>query len=355
MNYIGEKIKELRRKNDMTQEKLADLLSVSYQTVSKWECGVSNPDVYTIAPLARIFGVSTDDLLGVTDGDARRAEFDRLLDEYYKKDSGEMMKIAEEAVREFPEDMRYLEILAYTESTAAIYRSEDEERSTDETALLEKSVAHLETVIRNTPRHEIKRQTVILIVCALRKLGRIDDAKKYAELAPDDRHTAWNDVLKFCLEGDELYNLQKKIIFDTLHSMTTNLTYMYGRSPTDKGFIIPALEAEEAVIKAIITDGNYRGFNYPLFENYAIRCELAMERGEYDIAITYLKGVKNSIDGMVSYLSGEKPNYTCPLLDGCSEDIYSDTPDMSGSWKYFIGREIFDPIRDREDFKALAE
>ena len=37
---IGEKIKDLRKKNDLTQEKLADYLNVSYQAISKWECGV---------------------------------------------------------------------------------------------------------------------------------------------------------------------------------------------------------------------------------------------------------------------------------------------------------------------------
>lgn len=39
MEHIGDKIKELRRKNNMTQEKLAERLDVSYQTVSKWETG----------------------------------------------------------------------------------------------------------------------------------------------------------------------------------------------------------------------------------------------------------------------------------------------------------------------------
>ena len=42
MNNIGQRIRKLRKKNDLTQEKLADLLGVTYQSVSKWECGVSH-------------------------------------------------------------------------------------------------------------------------------------------------------------------------------------------------------------------------------------------------------------------------------------------------------------------------
>ena len=38
---IGQRIKVLRRKNDLTQERLAEYLSVSSQAVSKWENGVS--------------------------------------------------------------------------------------------------------------------------------------------------------------------------------------------------------------------------------------------------------------------------------------------------------------------------
>ena len=39
---IGEKIKKFRKDKEMTQEALAQALSVSPQSVSKWECGVSH-------------------------------------------------------------------------------------------------------------------------------------------------------------------------------------------------------------------------------------------------------------------------------------------------------------------------
>ena len=41
MTNIGQRIKELRKQNDLTQEKMADFLGVTYQSVSKWETGIS--------------------------------------------------------------------------------------------------------------------------------------------------------------------------------------------------------------------------------------------------------------------------------------------------------------------------
>ena len=42
MDHIGQKIKDLRKKADLTQDRLADYLGVSAQAVSKWELGVSH-------------------------------------------------------------------------------------------------------------------------------------------------------------------------------------------------------------------------------------------------------------------------------------------------------------------------
>ena len=60
---IGEKIYNLRKKKDMSQEYLASILNVSRQTISKWETGESNPDIDKIVPLCNFFEISTDEFL----------------------------------------------------------------------------------------------------------------------------------------------------------------------------------------------------------------------------------------------------------------------------------------------------
>ncbi len=60
---IGEKIYELRKKKNMSQEDLASVLNVSRQTISKWETGESNPDFDKIVPLCNFFNISTDEFL----------------------------------------------------------------------------------------------------------------------------------------------------------------------------------------------------------------------------------------------------------------------------------------------------
>lgn len=60
---IGEKIKDLRVKNQMTQKDLADKLYVTYQAVSRWENGEVEPSISTIKEMAKIFGVGVNELL----------------------------------------------------------------------------------------------------------------------------------------------------------------------------------------------------------------------------------------------------------------------------------------------------
>lgn len=65
---IAEKLVELRMSKGVTQEDVAQSLSVSNKTVSKWENGASMPDLPMLVELAKYYGVSTDALLGLSEG-----------------------------------------------------------------------------------------------------------------------------------------------------------------------------------------------------------------------------------------------------------------------------------------------
>ena len=107
---IGERIRDLRKKRDLTQEKLADFLGVSYQAVSKWECNLTSPDLGLIGPLTKLLGVTSDELLGLTEEecDERKAFFDEAMARFRDDELDVYARNAEAAVREFPGDMRYL-------------------------------------------------------------------------------------------------------------------------------------------------------------------------------------------------------------------------------------------------------
>ena len=61
----GDKIRTLRKGKKLTQEQLAEYLNVSAQAVSKWETGLTCPDIDMLPRLAVFFGVTTDELLDV--------------------------------------------------------------------------------------------------------------------------------------------------------------------------------------------------------------------------------------------------------------------------------------------------
>ena len=90
MIEIGKQITSLRRERDMTQEQLAAQIGVSAQTVSKWECGTTMPDILLLPVIAEIFETSIDALFGtepkigrnalpITDTSTPEAAYDMCL------------------------------------------------------------------------------------------------------------------------------------------------------------------------------------------------------------------------------------------------------------------------------------
>ena len=118
---LGEKIRELRKRDKRTQEALAEAIGVTCQAVSRWESGYTYPDVELIPSIANYFGITIDELFGYeNDRDERINSIIEKVDSFNYKFRGddewvdECLSVLREGLAEFPQNERLLIELAET-------------------------------------------------------------------------------------------------------------------------------------------------------------------------------------------------------------------------------------------------
>ena len=102
-------LRNLRRKNDMTQEDLADALGMSPQAVSRWETGTAFPDSTVIIKLAYLFNVTTDYLLEVDPDRVKWDTTDRILRSFHDMEPADGAALLRKSLKEYPrsEELTY--------------------------------------------------------------------------------------------------------------------------------------------------------------------------------------------------------------------------------------------------------
>ena len=203
---IGEQIKALRKKNNLTQEGLSELLCVSCQAVSKWECGVSCPDLSLIPALTKLFHVTADELLGL-DQIHMEEKQKRFDEQYYELGSGDDLQrsyeMAKEAVVEFPENYRYLEWLARAEYRLAFVENQ-KNHPCDEffDEMMDNCLRRYERIIDNCQEREVCSKAILGKIIALYFLDRIIEADWSAEFEYPDVHiSSAKQALLLCEDG----------------------------------------------------------------------------------------------------------------------------------------------------------
>lgn len=341
---FGEKIKNLRHNSNMTQEKLAELLSISPQAVSRWETDVAMPDISLIPPLANLFDVTTDYLLGMDtyQKDLRKAEFDKAFFEYWKhEDKEKNYQIALKAVAEYPGNMEYVEWLASAEFYVSFLYGGDDCKK-----LLNSSVQHCRIVIENTNDSKLKHQALHGIVLSLCNLNKKDEAKEYAKEV-DDQQTR-NELLCWCLEGDEKKKHCQEVAEELMNRFLFQLTF--------EERTIKAFEAVEKILGIVFPDGNYQHYHNTLQYNYLSKAGIYTKNKEYDLAIEALQKSKYHALKMTECIKNKKIQFTSPLFSLiCSEYPENETgiTDFDDFIKALNNNSCYDPLREREDFKEL--
>ncbi len=342
---FGQKIKKLRRDADMTQEQLAELLNISPQAVSRWETDVAMPDISLLPPLANMFNVTTDYLLGMEEyqKDAKKAEFDEAFHQYWNHDDKEKnYQIAVRAVAEYPSNMEYVEWLASAEYYVAIPMLDDEER----TKMLKSSVDHYNLVLKNCKDRKIYERALCGIVLSLHYLGEDEQAKDLAMKIEDEEKR--DEMLLWCLKGDEQKKLAQQLanthlnqfIFFLIHPQST----------------FEARCAVEKILELLFPDGNLQIYHNILQYNCIAKAFHWCAEEKYDEAMCELTKARYHAEQMTRVNHTESIRYTAPLFDLVEETHMvsdSDVTDVDDYIRCLNNNRCFDPIRERKDFKVL--
>lgn len=102
-------LKELRKQHNLSQQKLADILHVSQQSVYKYENDITSPDIETLTRMADYFDTSIDYLVEYTDiphriepvRETMLNEDEIELVEYYRKLTPVQKKLVHEVAKEY--------------------------------------------------------------------------------------------------------------------------------------------------------------------------------------------------------------------------------------------------------------
>ena len=116
---LGERIKELRKRDGRKQEDLATALGVTSQAVSRWEANGGYPDIEMIPAIANYFGITIDELFGYESDRSRKVDryYRQIIDMNHKNNGidtcmDECIAYARECLAEFPDDKKLTYALA---------------------------------------------------------------------------------------------------------------------------------------------------------------------------------------------------------------------------------------------------
>jgi len=359
---IGKTIKDLRKSRGLTQEELAERIGVTAQAISKWENESGMPDLSQIVPLAHIFGVSTDTLLGT--GDIKKNEdvseilrraqskltfpltIECLTDKY---------NVLLEGLEIYPNNFKLLincmeiEIsLAYPQNS--VYDAKNAK------ALYEACEKHANTIFSyddNVNRILRARMIMLMLYCAN---GKFEEARRQAEKFPS--RADFNIHKMYSIHAHWQKDYETEITSWQFYIMNLLYALLYGAVSLGKAYDLTeepekAMDIYERLIR--ILDIIFEGETKMPFHHveggdiYVLLAEKAIELGNAELAI-------DSLEKAIKYDVEEKENLIAsnfkiesPFLSnvgGRLGDRYQNLDEI-------MSKECFAPLRDNERYKKL--
>ncbi|MBP3665598.1 MAG: helix-turn-helix transcriptional regulator [Clostridia bacterium] len=352
-----DQFKKYRRMTGMTQEEVARFLMVTPQAVSKWETGNGTPDISLLAPIADLFCVTTDELLGrtLTDPDSSLEEIYRATEEAYRERYGKCLRL----LKKNPQNEKIL--LQLLSLSAEWLSREKDQLSADETAELISAARDYAQTLHKKGGCATRTRAHGLLADIYMAVGEFSRAREEIECLPSGRYTRSRMLGNLALnEKDpaQAREFYRESISDTLpwlfwdmeriaqsYSASMQEDFKTNRSKMDEIYGI-----EYAVIHAIGAEGT------PLLRHHLCNASIRLAQkavwsGDHAQAFTFLDEFMANARSLRSGMA-ESTVASSPVLPDSPRAVRALTKE---SVLFRLSWNAFNPLRSHPRFIKYRE
>lgn len=355
---LGETILSLRRDAGYTQERLAEMLGVSTAAVSKWECGMSYPDITLLPKIAEVFECSVDYLLGydITNQTTVESVINKVKTLHKEKNFDEAISLLTRALARYPGNT----LLMFTLARHKYVYAQNRKKAERERMLCE--AAELFLYVTNHDDNEKRHAWSLYFLVSISIIKKdYDLASEYNAKLLGVRGM-YPRVTQSMIEmgknhGDTAYHNMVETLYECIHEYSEMASwiapYLFERGDNDG--VIREYSRAAKVLQEFTDSGElYNDLSY-FYEGTALAYA---NKGEYDDCLEHLE---KAADAAILY---EKQNHDFSSdLSGFAYDFPDNTMEqpvkVSARQSILAAlesgeRRAYDPIREHERFKSIV-
>lgn len=361
LNYLGSNIAKFRKNSDVTQEQLAEQLSVSVSAVSQWETGKTMPDISAIPVLCHVFNVTADELLGI-DREKEEAEIKRinaeanlLLDRAHKAKAEKMLL---DAHKRFPNSYELMVSLMYL--YYGLFVDEDGAGEKKAEKNLHKCIAYAQRILEGCKDEESRASANQILCFSYDRLGENEKAIEIARRMPT-MSVCRESLLTIVSKDRAKLESRQTEIFMLLQGLCVSLDCCNVKFE-DGTFAYNAME-EAALAQKIIDllDVLFEEKDYGFFHDVLMRAHLHIARivgrheKDREKTMSHLEAAADHAEAFLQHEEGKK--HSSLFLRGSEYGTFrtSDENNNTAILLEELKSDRFDFVREDKEFKALTE
>ncbi|MBP5555702.1 MAG: helix-turn-helix domain-containing protein [Lachnospiraceae bacterium] len=294
---INEVIRKYRKEKNMTQEEMANKLGVSAPAVNKWESGASMPDITLLAPIARLLGISLDELLSFKDN-LSDIEISNIINDIYAMFNTESLDTVFQKMKDIVKE--YPNAEALTLSLASILYGRSLFFAEDRSKYEDWIISCFENLLRSEDAN-IKRHAADALYGFYISKENYDEAENCLRFFPDESPEK-KRKLATIYSGKGRYEEAFKAMEEALYAGYQNMSVLFHELFLTASKTGDYKKAEKFIEKESALS---ELFEMGIYHSNAGRLELALSMKDNEKALEYIELLISHTDTLTDYMKSD--------------------------------------------------